>query len=229
MGKRSVTLLLVAVLAAAFMTLAAPSASALSSSESCFVNSLNAERAAVGRPKLAVKGDLVANARNHSAEMAADGTIYHNNNLSKEIDGNWWALGENVGMGPSCSSIHDAFMASPGHKANILDKDYNQIGVGVVVKDGTIYVTEVFAGRPSSSSAPAPAPKPVVKKTTTAKPSTSTASAPAPKPKPKPKPKPAPKPAPVLKASPRTVDVLVQLAGMDAHQVDPATGAAMGV
>ncbi|MGH2784695.1 MAG: CAP domain-containing protein [Actinomycetota bacterium] len=225
MGKRTVSAVLVAAIAAAFMALAAPSASALSSYESCFVNSLNAERSAVGRPKLAVKGDLVSNARNHSADMAADGTIYHNDNLAKEIDGNWWALGENVGMGPSCESIHDAFMASPGHKANILDKDYNQIGVGVVVKDGTVYVTEVFAGRPSSSTSPAPAPKPVVKKTTSSAPSTSTAPAPAPKPKPKP----APKPAPVLTASPRTVDVLVQLAGMDANQVDPATGAAMGV
>jgi len=228
MGKRTASLLVVAVLAAAFMALAAPSASALSSYESCFVNSLNSERAAVGRPKLAVKSDLVANARNHSEDMAADGTIYHNSKLASQIEGNWWALGENVGMGPTCGSIHDAFMASPGHKANILDRDYNQIGVGVVVKDDTIYVTEVFAGRKSTTTSK---PKTTVTKTTTttSKPSTSTAPAPAPKPKPKPKPKPDPKPAPVLTASPRTVDVLVQLAGMDANQVDPATGAAMGV
>lgn len=228
MGKRIASLLVVAVFAATFMALAAPSASALSSYESCFVNSLNSERAAVGRPKLAVKSDLVANARNHSERMAADGTIYHNSKLASQIDGNWYALGENVGMGPTCGSIHDAFMASPGHKANILDRDYNQIGVGVVVKDGTIYVTEVFAGRKSTTTSK---PRTTVSKTTTttSKPSTTTASAPAPKPKPKPKPKPAPKPAPVLTASPRTVDVLVQLAGMDANQVDPATGAAMGV
>lgn len=223
MGKRTITVTMVAALAAAFIALAAPSASALSSSESCFVNSLNAERSAAGRPKLVVKSDLVANARNHSEDMAADGTIYHNSKLGDQISGNWWALGENVGMGPSCSSIHNAFMDSPGHKANILDKDYNQIGVGVVVSDGTIYVTEVFAGRPSSSS---PAPKPVVKKSA---PKPSTSSAPAPKPQPKPKPKPKPAPEPVYKAAPWTVDVLVQLAGMDARQVDPATGAAMGV
>ena len=227
MGKRTASLLLVAVFAATFMALAAPSASALSSYESCFVNSLNSERAAVGRPKLAVKSDLVANARNHSEDMAADGTIYHNSKLSSQIDGNWWALGENVGMGPSCGSIHDAFMASPGHKANILDRDYNQIGVGVVVKDGTIYVTEVFAGRKSTTTTSKPRTTVSKTTTTTSRPRTTTASAPAPKPKPKPKP--APKPAPVLTASPRTVDVLVQLAGMDANQVDPATGAAMGV
>jgi hypothetical protein len=224
MGKRTITVTMVAALAAAFIALAAPSASALTSYESCFVNSLNAERSAVGRPKLAVKSDLVTNARNHSEDMAADGTIYHNSKLGDQISGNWWALGENVGMGPSCSSIHNAFMDSPGHKANILDKDYNQIGVGVVVSDGTIYVTEVFAGRPSSSGSPAP--KPVVKKSA---PKPSTSSAPAPKPQPKPKPKPKPAPKPVYKASPWTVDVLVQLAGMDARQVDPATGAAMGV
>ena len=227
MGKRIASLLLVAVFAATFMTLSAPSASALSSQESCFVNSLNSERAAAGRPKLVVKSDLVANARNHSEDMAARGTIYHNDKLSSQIDGNWYALGENVGMGPSCASIHDAFMASPGHRANILDRDYNQIGVGVAVKDGTIYVTEVFAGRKSTTSKPrTTVSKP---RTTTSKPRTTTATAPAPKPAAKPKPKPAPKPAPVLTASPRTVDVLVQLAGMDANQVDPATGAAMGV
>ncbi len=220
MGKRTVSATLVAALAAAFIALAAPSASALSSYEACFYNSLNAERVAVGRPKLTLKSDLINNARKHSEEMAADGTIYHNDNLANEIGGNWWALGENVGMGPSCASIHDAFMASPGHKANILDKDYNQIGVGVVVKDETIYVTEVFAGRPMSSSTPS-APAPVVKKTSSAPKTSSSPPKPAPKPKPKPK--------PVYKASPRTVDVLVQLAGMDARQVDPATGAAMGV
>ena len=220
MGKRTVSVTLIAALAAAFVALAAPAASALTSSEACFYNSLNAERVAVGRPKLVLKSDLIANARHHSDEMAADGTIYHNDNLANEIDGKWWALGENVGMGPSCESIHDAFMASPGHKANILDKDYNQIGVGVTVKDGTIYVTEVFAGRPSSTTTKATT---TVKKTTTTKPSTSTTTASAPAPKPKPAPK------PVFKASPWTVDVLVQLAGMDARQVDPATGAAMGV
>ena len=210
MGKRTITVMLVAALAAAFIALAAPSASALSSYESCFVNSLNAERAAVGRPKLVVKGDLVTNARNHSADMAADGTIYHNSKLGDQISGNWWALGENVGMGPSCSSIHNAFMDSPGHKANVLDKDYNQIGVGAVMDAGTIYVTMVFAGRPSGS-----APKPAF----TAKPKP---AAPAPKPKPKPAPKP---PEPEA----RTMSIMLVLLGMDATRVDPTSGAAMGV
>ncbi|HLK31775.1 MAG TPA: hypothetical protein VKT29_01715, partial [Terriglobales bacterium] len=34
---------------------------------------------------------------------------------------------------------------SPGHRANILNPDYNAAGVGVVERDGTLWVTEDFA------------------------------------------------------------------------------------
>ncbi len=223
MGKRTISMLMLGALVAGFIAVTAPSASALTSTESCFYSATNAERASRGIPKLTLKSDLVTVARRHSQRMAADETIYHNNNLAKEVGGNWWALGENVGMGPQCESgpgsIQDAFMASPGHKANILDKDYNQVGVGVVIKDGTIYVTVVFAGRKSTSSTTTVRRTTSTTKSTTT--TTSTASAPKPKPKPKPK--------PVVKADPRTVSVLVKLVGMDARQVDPATGAAMGI
>ena len=123
MGKRSLSTFVLVTLVAGFIAILAPAASALTSVESCFYNYINSERVAVGRPKLALKSDLVTIARNHSKKMAADGTIYHNNNLGNEISGNWYAAGENVGMGPDCKSVHDAFMASPGHKANILDTD----------------------------------------------------------------------------------------------------------
>lgn len=183
-------------------------ASALTSNEAKFVSLINQERKERDVPTLVVKSDLVAIARKHSARMAEDGTIYHNDNLRNEVGGNWWTAGENVGRGPSVESLHDAFMSSPGHKANILDKHYNQIGVGVVVKDDTIYVTEVFAGRPTATKrvvVPSSAPE---------------------KAKPKPKKRP---PAPVLTAPPRTIGMLLLLAGLDAIRVDPATGEALGV
>ena len=208
MLKRTASLALVACLSGALIVVAAPQAGALSGTETCFFNKINAERANVGRPKLVIKGDLTSVARNHSEDMAADGTIYHNSNLKNEVGGNWWALGENVGMGPDCESLHNAFMDSPGHKANVLDKDYNQIGVGAVTEDGTIYVTMVFAGRPSGS-----APKP----TFTAKPKAVTVAA---------KPKPAPKP---IVAEARTMSIMLVLLGMDAARVDPTSGEAMGV
>jgi cysteine-rich secretory family protein len=207
MLKRSVSFALTACLSGGLVFVAAPQAGALSGTETCFFNRINAERSDVGRPKLVLKGDLVSVARKHSKEMAADGTIYHNDDLKNEVGGNWWALGENVGMGSSCESLHDAFMGSPGHKANILDKDYNQIGVGAEVEDGTIYVTMVFAGRPSG---PTPKPKFETKPTP--------ATAPPPKPKP---------PKPVAPA--RTLSIMLVLLGMDAARVDPTSGAALGV
>jgi hypothetical protein len=205
--RKRITLVLVACLSAGIVVVAPAPASA-SSEESCFVNSLNAERASRGRAKLAVKGDLVTVARRHSARMAEDETIYHNKNLPNEVGGNWYALGENVGMGPSCDSLHDAFMSSAPHRANIVDKSYNQIGVGVVIRDKTIYVTQVFAGRPGSST---------VKRKPAAKPRRAPPAV---------KPKPAPKP-PI--AEPRTLPMLLFLLGMDASRVNRATGAALGV
>jgi uncharacterized protein YkwD len=35
-------------------------------------------------------------------------------------------------------------MASAPHRANILDRDYTQVGVGAIVRDGRVWVAEVF-------------------------------------------------------------------------------------
>ena len=211
MRKRVVSFVLVACLTGVLVTSTAP-AFALSDVEACFFNSLNAERAERGRPKLVLKSDLTTVARRHSGRMADDGTIYHNQNLRNEVDGNWWALGENVGMGPTCKAIHDAFMASPGHKANILDTDYNQVGVGVEIKDDTVYVTEVFAGRPSGTSQPRPKTNPKPKPNAVPDPPTPRSTRPPP-----------------LEAAPRILPMLLMLIGMDAPRVDPTTGAALGI
>jgi len=238
MGRRTVSAALLTALVAGFIAILAPAANALTSVESCFYNDINRERAANGRHALTLMSDLTSIARRHSNWMAGDGTIYHadsssphykqGDNLAAEISGNWTAAGENVGMGPDCSSIHNAFMASPGHKANILDTDYNQVGVGVAFDaGGTVYVTEDFAGRWSST------PTTTTHHTTTHhytsravthRATTHTAAA-APKPKATPK----LKPASVPQEAPMTVEVLMKLVGLDARQVDPATGAAMGV
>jgi len=210
MRTRTAALFLVLLTTVGLIGFDAAPAAALSSAESCFYNAINRERAKVGHSKLALKDDLTSIARRHSKQMAADHTIYHNNNLGNEISGNWYAAGENVGMGPDCPTIHDAFMSSPGHRANILDTDYNQVGVGVSTdENGTVYVTEDFAGRRSAT----------VHRTVTR------ARAPQAKPPP-----PRPQPARVLLTSePRTVVVLLQLLGLDAKRVNAATGEALGV
>lgn len=124
--------------------------------EACFRTKINAERSSRNIPVLENSEPMNVIASVHSEEMAAAQTIYHNENLPNEEGVRpFAAVGENVGMGSSCQIIHDAFMASPGHKANILDRDYNELGVGVEERDGTLFVTEIFR-----DPAPTPAKKP---------------------------------------------------------------------
>ena len=53
--------------------------------------------------------------------------------------------GENIAMGYTTpKAVVDAWMKSPGHKANILNENFTQIGVGYV-KDGN-YWTQMFIG-----------------------------------------------------------------------------------
>jgi hypothetical protein len=65
--------------------------------------------------------------------------------------------------------LHAALMASSGHRANILDRNVSQVGVGVTVRNGTVWVTQVFrsptgsavlSGSSSSSSSSSVSPFP---------------------------------------------------------------------
>src|SRR3954447_5944490 len=119
--------------------------------EAQFVAKMNAARQASGMAPYSVASDLIAVARNHSAQMASQQSLYHNPGLTTQVQ-NWQAVGENVGEGPSVSDIHTAFMNSPEHRANVLDHDFTQVGVGVSVdKNGIIWVTEA-SGKPMYSS-----------------------------------------------------------------------------
>ena len=194
--------------------LVTPTPALASSQESRFTYLTNHERSSRGLRTLQVASDLVAIARRHSEQMADRGDIYHNNNLQNEVSGNWTELGENVGKGPSVDSIHKAFMDSAPHRANILRSSFNQVGIGTVVRNGTIYVTEVFAKRGST-------PRVVHHTVRRARPRVAHRAPVRPKPK--------PRPAQVLVESPRTISVMIRLIGLDAARVSPITGEALGI
>jgi Cysteine-rich secretory protein family len=59
------------------------------------------------------------------------------------IEPGWRAIGENVGTGGAVEGLHDAFVKSPGHFANIIG-NYNRVGIGVVVRNERIWVTFNF-------------------------------------------------------------------------------------
>jgi hypothetical protein len=108
-----------------------------------FVDSVNAERARDGLPRLRRMSDLDQVAFRHSKRMADRNQLHHNPNLGSDVT-NWVRLSENVGRGSSVQSLHAALMASTGHRRNIMDTRVSQVGVGVEVRGSAVWVTQIF-------------------------------------------------------------------------------------
>lgn len=132
-----------AALAGLVSVMTMPLTASAASAEDQLFDLINAERAAEGLPALMEHPDLTAGAEHQAEAVAAAGELFHNPDLGDVTDG-WEMIGENVGYGGSVAVVHDALMASPGHRENILNTRYTHAGVGVVVEDGTVWVAEVF-------------------------------------------------------------------------------------
>jgi len=133
---------------------------AASPDEACLQAAVNQQRSVFGLPALISDPTLVEIAEDWSVSVESVGIPEDNPGLAAEVPQAWGVLGENVGLGPSCSAVALALFNSPEHRANILDPEYTAIGVGVIAAaDGEIYVTEDFAGE-YAGTGPAPAPAP---------------------------------------------------------------------
>jgi len=146
--------------------------------EGTLFSRINSSRSASGLAPLETYWDLTDDARAHSARMMDRGSIYHNPSLGS-VTGVWQALGENVGMGIDLNAMHDAFMNSPGHRANILG-NYNYVGVGVKTDaSGVSWVTVVFMrAEPGLNGGGTTTTAPLTTTTTTAPPVTTTTTEP---------------------------------------------------
>jgi uncharacterized protein YkwD len=116
-------------------------ASAATTLERAMVTKINAARVNHGLRALPIRSGLTYWAHKHSAAMASKHTLYHSD-LTRICC--YRAVGENVGYGTTLYRVHMALMASPGHRANILDKRWRGLGVGVVKSGGYLWVTEIF-------------------------------------------------------------------------------------
>jgi uncharacterized protein YkwD len=123
----------------------APPAGATTTRAARMVEKINTARANHGLPPLRTSPDLMAAARTHSAAMSGQGLLFHTASFSSLCC--WNAIAENVGMGYSVRVLHRAFMNSAPHRANILDRRMEQVGVGFVSVNGQLWVTEVFRSR----------------------------------------------------------------------------------
>lgn len=105
---------------------------------------VNSERAAVGLSALTFSEDLAKVGRAHCSDMFKRGYFSHYTpeGLSPfdrmvAADVSFDYAGENLALAPNTELAMRGLMQSPGHKANILSKDFGKVGVGVI--DGGIY------------------------------------------------------------------------------------------
>lgn len=109
-----------------------------------FVAQINGARAMYHHRTLTVSSALTTSAQRWAASMARSNVLAHNPRLATSVTG-WRYLGENVGVGYHIGELKYAFWHSAGHRANMLDPDYTQVGAAVVYIDGKVWVVEEFA------------------------------------------------------------------------------------
>ena len=92
---------------------------------------VNQSRAEVGLPALQENLLLDIKADRWAQGMRNACRIWHSR-LADGAPQNWTKLGENVGMGGSIAQVHQAYLNSPGHRANILDPRFTEMGTAAV-------------------------------------------------------------------------------------------------
>ena len=131
----------VGLVGSGLLTGAAP-ASATTTVEAQMVASINVARARYGLKPLRVSRLLSSTARAHTGAMTSQNALFHTPTFTTVCC--WRVIAENVGFGGSVRTLHRAFMASPQHRANVLNRRVREVGVGIVNVNGQLWVTELF-------------------------------------------------------------------------------------
>jgi hypothetical protein len=130
----------------------APASGPTTVAEQYLFAAANAERAQRGLPTLRWDGGLYRAADVHAREMAARASISHQfegepelTERVKQAGAHFSVVAENVAEAPTAVRIHDAWMASEGHRANLLDPRVNAVGIRVLRRDGELYAVQDFS------------------------------------------------------------------------------------
>lgn len=117
---------------------------------------VNKERAAAGCSPVTANDRLTRAADDYSDVMASSGVMSHTgpdgSTMTTRVEAagyKWSTLGENIAQGQAdAASVMKSWMNSPGHRANILNCSFKELGVGVHFGDGGPWWTQNFgAGR----------------------------------------------------------------------------------
>jgi uncharacterized protein YkwD len=135
---------LLGLLSAEQSGVASPSAPAMPDLLAQVIDRVNAERAAAGCPALVSNDALMQIAQAHSQDMASHDIFRHEGSDGRtpfqrmeDVGYHFRRAAENVAAGVrSAADVVDLWMNSPGHRANILDCQLRETGVGYVEDPG---------------------------------------------------------------------------------------------
>lgn len=106
----------------------------------------NAFRASLGLSPLRQAPSIDSVAQKWAETLAAEQSLYHNPNYLDGYPSGWYMAGENVAYGYSSTDVVNAWINSPGHRANMLNP-YTHIGIGYAVgANGHAYYVQNFGG-----------------------------------------------------------------------------------
>ena len=112
----------------------------------------NATRAEEGRGRLAWDQALADAAMKHCMRMAAEGPISHQYKGEPDLTAraadtgaHFSLIEENIAVGPFPGSIHQGWLDSPGHRANLLNSDIDHVGIAVVAAKGVLFAVADYA------------------------------------------------------------------------------------
>ena len=113
------------------------------------VNAVNAERTKRGLIALTVNDQLNRAAQGHSDDMARNNCFSHigsdGSDSGQRIQRTGYGArvwGENIAAGyPDAAAVLAAWLESDGHRANILNPDFREIGIGYSINPQSTYGT----------------------------------------------------------------------------------------
>lgn len=126
----------------------------LSAAEQAMLDLVNAARREAGLAPLVPDPNLTRLARMKAQDMVDRGYFDHYSptygspfDMMRASGVTYRYAGENIAGAPTVARAHEALMQSPGHRANILGKNYTRVGIGIV--DGGPYgkmFVQLFTG-----------------------------------------------------------------------------------
>lgn len=125
-----------------------PSGGSNSAYESRILVLVNAQRASHSLAALAMASCADSYAETWSAHLAAIGALVHQSMGTLLSGCHAQTVGENIGYGSvSADAMMAMWMASPSHRANLLDRRFTSIGIGAVqTPSGVWYAVQDFLG-----------------------------------------------------------------------------------